>query len=149
MVILRERCFAMMAGDDQDFVVLNSKDIQGFNKEGVLPLSTEEISEIQSWLEPTDYAAKSSEYGKHSTSHLAGTGTWIFQTSQYQLWHNSERSALWIKAIAGAGKSVVAATITPKFASEERVPVLYFLFRHIVTATRSLSLSFATTCPNY
>lgn len=79
------------------------------------------------------YKATSSEFGKHCSSHLDGTGSWIFQTDQYQQWHDSNRGALWIKAIAGAGKSVISAAFITKLAKEEDVPVVYFFFRHIIS----------------
>lgn len=116
--------------------MLDASDIQGFNEKGLLPLANENLLKVQTWLEPTDYAATSSEYGKHCASHLNGTGAWIFQTEQYLQWHNSDRGGLWIKAIAGAGKSVIASSFTSKLATEEEVPVLYFFFRRIISANQ-------------
>lgn len=44
---------------------------------------------------------------------------------------------MWIKAIAGAGKSVLAASLASKLATEEEeVPVLYFFFRRIISANQ-------------
>src|ERR1700712_4474898 len=136
MLALHQHCSTKMATEDQGFVVLDASDVQDFNEKGVLPLPAEKVVGIQTWLPPPDYAASSSEYGKHCASHLAGTGTWISQTNQYQQWRNSDRGALWIKAIAGAGKSVIAASLISKLAVEEQVPVLYFFFRHIISANQ-------------
>ena len=122
-----------MAIDDNDFVVLGDADVGDYNTEGTLPESPETIQKIQKWLQPTDFAADSSEYKKHRTSYVAGTGNWIQETETYQAWHKSSESAsLWIKAIPGAGKSVFAAMIADKLAQTEKVPVLYFFFRQII-----------------
>ena len=127
----------MMASNEHDFVVLGAKDIQDFNDGGLLPLVSEDIDKIQRWLLPTDYSADSSEYGKHLASYLPGTGNWILETENYTRWHDSsEIGSLWIKAIPGAGKSVYAAHLASKIASQESVPVLYFFFRQIITANQ-------------
>ncbi|KAF4629093.1 hypothetical protein G7Y89_g9055 [Cudoniella acicularis] len=124
----------------------DSKDIEQYNTEGILPQTPEDIAKIRKWLQPTDYLADSSEYKKHLNSYLRGTDSWIQQTEIYQKWRDSrEHGALWTKAIAGAGKSVFAAMITDKLATEEKVPVLFFFFRQIVATNhhpKSLAVDF-------
>jgi len=49
------------------------------------------------------------------------------RTKAYQKWRVSpDHGSLWMKAIAGAGKSVIAATIAAELAQGESVPVLFF-----------------------
>ncbi|MCJ1255632.1 hypothetical protein MMC24_003449 [Lignoscripta atroalba] len=123
--------------DEQDFVILGDKDVEDFNDAGLLPQSPENIRKIQQWLQPTDYSAESSEYGKHLASYVAGTGTWIEEAEEFKKWHDSPGyGALWIKAIPGAGKSVFAALLASKFATTEKVPVLCFFFRQIITTNQ-------------
>ncbi|KAF4628947.1 hypothetical protein G7Y89_g9203 [Cudoniella acicularis] len=127
-----------MAHDDQDFVVLEDKDLADFNIAGLLPQSSGTLDQILKWLEPTDYAAESSEYNKHLASYVPGTGLWIQESDQYQEWfHSLTHGALWIKATAGAGKSVVATHITSLLAAKESVPVLSFYFRQIISTNRT------------
>lgn len=97
--------------------------------------SDTKIQDIKNWLQPTDYLGDASEYKKHLKSHVPTTGDWIKQTAEYQLWHDSlDHGSLWIKAVAGAGKSVLTAALVSQLAETERVPVLFFFFRQIVAA---------------
>ena len=126
-----------MSSEEQEFVLLENKDVQDFNEDALLPLSDKDLEDVNAWLQPTDYAAESSEYRKHLASHLPGTCNWIQQTQDYKDWHDgSERGCLWIKAVAGAGKSVAAAMLALNFAKQERAPVVYFFFRQIITANQ-------------
>jgi ATP/maltotriose-dependent transcriptional regulator MalT len=63
----------------------------------------------------------------------------MFQESgQCQEWLNSDCGALWIKATAGAGKSVVAAHVASLLTAKENVPVLsFFFFRQIIATNRT------------
>ncbi len=118
-------------------MVLRAEDVQDFNNEGLLPLSSKDIDKIQQWLQSTNYSADSSEYRKHLSSYLPGTGNWIQDIENYMRWHeSSEIESLWIKAIPGAVKSVYAAHLASNIASQETVPVLYFFFRQIITANQ-------------
>jgi len=126
-----------MSHEDQDFVVLDTQDLADFNTAGLLPQSSETIDQILEWLQPTDYAAESSEYNKHLASYVPGTGIWIQESSQFKEWLNSSPGALWIKATAGAGKSVVAARIASLLAAKGSVPVLSFFFRQIIATNRT------------
>ncbi|KAJ5833328.1 Ankyrin repeat-containing protein [Penicillium riverlandense] len=85
---------------------------------------------IKEWLEPTDYDSEASEYKKHLASRVPGTGDWIYDTAEYQRWLSSG-TPLWIKAVAGAGKSVLAASLISTLA-QRGGPVLFFFFRQII-----------------
>ncbi|KAK2759100.1 hypothetical protein FQN54_003199 [Arachnomyces sp. PD_36] len=108
----------------------------------IIPQSPETIARIRKWLQPTDYMAEGGEYQRHLNSFVPGTASWIEHTEEYREWHESPNyGALWIEAIAGAGKSVFAAVIASKLSEEilddqtgEKAPVLFFFFRQIVVA---------------
>ncbi|KAJ5091685.1 hypothetical protein NUU61_006555 [Penicillium alfredii] len=110
--------------EDQDFVVVEQPD--------ELP----EIAELVVWLHPTDYLGEFSDFQKHLHSHVQGTGEWIEQTTQYQQWHDSPiHGLLWLKAVAGAGKSVLAARLIAHLQhTESNTPVLFFFFRQIIAS---------------
>ena len=126
-----------MSSEEGEFVVLDRTDVEDFNEDSLLPLSTEALRTVRAWLEPTDYLADSSEYCKHLNSHLPGTCDWIQESPNYREWYDgSEKGCLWIKAIAGAGKSVAAASLASRLASRGTTPVLFFFFRQIITANQ-------------
>jgi hypothetical protein len=104
---------------------------------GVLPQSPKVISDIKKWLQPTDYLASSSEYNKHLSNYTPGTGSWIQKTAVFRKWHDSPTNgSLWVRGIAGAGKSVLAAMIAQDLTQTERVPVLSFFFRQIIATNQ-------------
>ena len=76
-------------------------------------VSEEAIKVIYNWLQPTKYdIASSSEYLRHVAAQAPGTELWVRQSSQYQTWRDSQdQGTFWIKAIPGAGKSVLAASL--------------------------------------
>lgn len=123
----------MGSSDESDFVVLAGKDLTDYNDAGYLPQGQETLAEIRAWLSPTKYLSENSEYRRHVNSYLKGTCHWFQNSDAYQEWHDNHGvGALWVKAIAGAGKSVLAATTAARLAEEEQVPVLFFFFRQIV-----------------
>ncbi|KAI1654378.1 ankyrin repeat-containing domain protein [Daldinia decipiens] len=101
-------------------------------------LSPEDLEEIRNWLKPTDYLAESGEFRRHLSSQAPGTGLWICETDEYKKWHDSsEHGSLWIKGVAGAGKSVIAASVVNHLRTSEDCPVLFMFFRNIVAANFS------------
>lgn len=118
-----------MDSPEHDFVVLGDKDVAGTDATGLLPLPLDQIEEIRTWLQPTDYSTESSEYKRHFLSSAPGTGTWK-REPQYQEWKTSKiNGTLWMKAIPGAGKSVIAARLVSDLSQDDRVPVLHFFLR--------------------
>ncbi|KAF9870565.1 ankyrin repeat-containing protein [Colletotrichum karsti] len=121
------------SGDDEP-VILTRDDVSDFNEDNILPQPAETLDEIRKWLHPTAYDDESSEYNKHISSHLAGTGQWLLASPVFQTWHSiDQHGLLWIRGIPGSGKSVFAATLIHHLA-QEGVPVLYFFFRQIIDA---------------
>lgn len=99
-----------------------------------------DVERINAWLNPTKYNAPSSEYRRHLSSQSPGTGEWIRETKQFKQWFSSDsHGSIWIKAVPGAGKSVVAASMTDSLAREHggSAPVLFFFFRQIIESNRT------------
>jgi len=109
-----------------DVVMIDAQDVD------ILPQSTAVIASIRSWLNPTQYTDDGSEYQKHRSSHLQGTGQWAIDSPIFQEWREShDQGILWIRGIPGAGKSVHAANLIQHI-SQDGCPVLYFFFRHTI-----------------
>ncbi|TEY39691.1 hypothetical protein BOTCAL_0454g00020 [Botryotinia calthae] len=97
-----------------------------------------DLDKIIKWLNPTDYLAPSSEFNRHASSKARDTGEWIRETSQFKQWHSSaDHGSIWIKAVPGAGKSVLAASMAQSLSANESVPVLFFFFRQIIETNRT------------
>jgi hypothetical protein len=97
-----------------------------------------DIQKIVTWLKPTDYFASSSEFKRHASSKALDTGEWIRETPQFDQWHSSDyHGSIWIKAVPGAGKSVLAASMVESLSGKESVPVLFFFFRQIIESNRT------------
>lgn len=116
----------MSGSENEDYVFVDERALCD-------PPSPELVAELRAWLKPTDYLGDSSDFKKHLNSHVPHTGEWLPQTSQYQQWHDGTAGTLWLKAIAGAGKSVLAARLISQLqTTENKTPVLFFFFRQIV-----------------
>ncbi|OKL55527.1 hypothetical protein UA08_09214 [Talaromyces atroroseus] len=114
----------VIMSDSDDFIIVERPDLSS------------EIPRLSAWLQPTAYRDDSSEFHKHLSSRVPGTGNWIVETPEYQTWHNTDtHSILWIKAIAGAGKSVLTASQIAQLQQiEPQAAVLFFFCRQTVTA---------------
>ena len=124
----------MAQSDSDDFELVDSLDVA----RSILAEKKPDLAKIRGWLAPTKYAASSSEYRRHLSSQAPGTGEWIRETSQFDQWHSSsDHGSIWIKAVPGAGKSVVAASMVESLAQKESAPVLYFFFRQIIETNRT------------
>ncbi|ORX94358.1 ankyrin repeat-containing domain protein [Clohesyomyces aquaticus] len=121
-------------GEWTDAVVLRYEDLLDFNEGNILPQPPEAIAEVRAWLQPTEFAGEGSEYQKHLSSRLSGTGEWVSASGTYVKWHDGDtHGMLWARGIPGSGKSVIAASLVHQLLREE-MPVLYFFFRQIVDA---------------
>ena len=119
-----------MSSPEHDFVLVSAKDLTEPD------LSQEDISQIRSWLSPTDYTAAGGEYSRHLSSYTPGTDFWTTDASYRDWLESTDRGTLWIRAVPGAGKSVAAARLISQL-SGEGVPVLFFFFRQIITSNRT------------
>lgn len=97
-----------------------------------------DLAAIRTWLNPTDYLASSSEFNRHASSKAPETGEWIREASQFEQWHSSvDHGSIWFKAVPGAGKSVLAASMVQSLSAHENAPILFFFFRQIVETNRT------------
>src|ERR1700760_4037891 len=121
--------FRMKASDSEEFEIVDSLDVA----QDIVADKKPDLAKIKAWLRPTDYAAVSSEFNRHLSSQSPGTGEWIRETDQFNQWYSSDtHGSIWVKAVPGAGKSVVAASMIDSLARNESVPVLFFFFRQII-----------------
>lgn len=90
-----EESVDLETGDDA--VVLGDEDLSGFNQDNILPQPQEDVAKSRSWLQPTDYDSKDSEFEKHRTSRADGTCQWLLNSGTYKLWEsvNNDR-LLWV-----------------------------------------------------
>ncbi|RBR24477.1 uncharacterized protein FIESC28_02673 [Fusarium coffeatum] len=90
------------------------------------------LERLHTWIKPTKYEGDGSELEKHASSHLEGTGQWLFDSPVFQQWHDgSEHGILWIRGVPGAGKSVLAAKLV-RHLTLGKYPVFHFFFRHSI-----------------
>ncbi|KAK6525247.1 hypothetical protein TWF694_005393 [Orbilia ellipsospora] len=128
---------ASSSGAEDDVVVLGRDDINDYNEDNILPEPADVQKSIREWLDPTRYDDSDSEYKKHSSMHLAGTGSWLPASEAFLKWHSSQDDGLlWIRGIPGSGKSVFAAQLVGQLKRENH-PVLYFFFRQIIDANHN------------
>ncbi|KAH0430166.1 hypothetical protein CcaCcLH18_05870 [Colletotrichum camelliae] len=121
-----EKLRSLFAKDEP--VIVTQDDVRDYNEDNILPQAPETLAKIREWLQPTGYDDDSSEYKKHLSFHLDGTGDWLLSSPSYRTWHDSsDDGLLWIRGIPGSGKSVFAASLIHHLVQED-VPVLYFFF---------------------
>ncbi|KAF3805193.1 hypothetical protein GCG54_00010470 [Colletotrichum gloeosporioides] len=121
---------SLFAKDDP--VILAHDDVRDYNEDNILPQMPETLTRIRQWLQPTGYDDDSSEYKKHLSFHLDGTGDWLLSSPSYRTWHDgNDDGLLWVRGIPGSGKSVFAASLIYRLVQED-VPVLYFFFRQTI-----------------
>ena len=96
------------------------------------------VEELRRWLQPTEYLSPGNEYSKHLRSFIPGTGDWLRDSEVFRSWEDdSDKGCLWVRGIAGSGKSVFAAATAKALAETQdsdglNAPVLFFFFRQIV-----------------
>ncbi|RDW66045.1 hypothetical protein BP6252_09680 [Coleophoma cylindrospora] len=88
---------------------------------------TKEIREILDWFGPVNPALKHQEFRKE---YQEGTGYWIFKTPEYRRWAELQNSGLWIYAIPGAGKTILASLIIETMSRTRTKGFAYFYCRH-------------------
>ncbi|KAH8714742.1 ankyrin repeat-containing domain protein [Ilyonectria robusta] len=124
---------------DDNTVLIRRADVSDFNPGNILPEPAAVLGDITSWLKPTEYDDDGSEYQKHISFRLPGTGDWVYSTDEYRQWHDGpDPGIFWVRGTPGSGKSVLAASLIKKL-SQEECPVLYFFFRHTIAANNNPS----------
>ncbi|MCJ1380882.1 hypothetical protein MMC17_003991 [Xylographa soralifera] len=81
------------------------------------------LQKIRDWISPT-----SSEHSHQAALNLyqRGTGQWVFDLPEYKNWIEDKNSALWVYAIPGAGKTILASLIIKNLLSSQGVGTAYF-----------------------
>lgn len=69
---------------------------------------SEETRQVIAWLSQVDSGAQLSD---HLRQRQEGTGTWIFDTDQYQTWLASDQSTLFCPGVPGAGKTIATSIV--------------------------------------
>ncbi|KAJ5369033.1 Ankyrin repeat-containing protein [Penicillium cataractarum] len=77
---------------------------------------------------PTDSLSSSGYFNRNVRCRADGTGSWIFDTPEYNSWHDGDlQNVLVIDGPSGTGKSVLAASIMDRLQKTEGdVPLLFF-----------------------
>ncbi|RDW89683.1 hypothetical protein BP6252_01715 [Coleophoma cylindrospora] len=88
---------------------------------------SKEMKECLEWLAPVNAAQKHQEF---RNEYQEGTGKWIFERPEYQKWLNSTNGGLWIHAIPGAGKTILASLIIETLSKELPPGTAYYYCRH-------------------
>jgi hypothetical protein len=96
LLVLRTMAQSPCIGEEA--VVIGPHDVLGYNEDNILPQHHDTILQIRTWLQPTDYDGRDSEYQKHLASHLPGTGIWFLDSDIYRKWHDGdEHGMLWAR----------------------------------------------------
>lgn len=89
-------------------------------------LDKKEDLEVLSWLTPTDYAARQSDFIRLRQS---GTGQWLIDSPEYQQWIGTKGEVLFCPGIPGAGKTVLVSIVVDhlfhKFQADDSVGISY------------------------
>jgi hypothetical protein len=111
----KSTCILTLAADELsairevlDITKLSSKvlaEIKSNSEKLVQFYQSKETKEILQWFGPVNPAFKHREFRKE---YQEGTGYWIFDTSEFVDWMQSKNSSLWVYAIPGAGKTILA-----------------------------------------
>ena len=82
--------------------------------------------EILDWLTPVDYGPQQSDYLKRRQR---GTGQWLLDSAEYQIWLGAGMQTLFCPGIPGAGKtiltSIVVDDLNTRFLPDQNVGIAY------------------------
>lgn len=80
---------------------------------------------MERWLRPSDPSinANLARGFRHE-----GTGAWLLESLAFQEWHSGSRRHLWLKGLAGCGKTVLSATILDHLEKRKDCLILSFFF---------------------
>jgi hypothetical protein len=59
---------------------------------------------VLNWLTPTDYSTQQSDY---ISRRQAGTGQWLLDSPEFQMWMQADKQTLFCPGIPGAGKTIL------------------------------------------
>lgn len=90
---------------------------------------------IERWLSPPD---QSINFNQAKKLRHDGTGAWLLQTPVFESWHSGLRRHLWLKGLAGCGKTVLSTTVLDHLTKRNNCPILSFFFDFSDTAKQTL-----------
>ncbi|RDW72765.1 uncharacterized protein DSM5745_07937 [Aspergillus mulundensis] len=71
-------------------------------------IDQQKVAQLNQWLSPVNAAAN---HNSATKLRQAGTGTWFVDGQPFQDWLSRDNSFLWLHAIPGAGKTILASTV--------------------------------------
>lgn len=80
---------------------------------------------IRRWLSPPD---QSKNFNHAKKLRHEGTGAWLLRDSVFETWHSGSRRHIWLKGLAGCGKTVLTTTVLDHLAKVKNGPILSFFF---------------------
>jgi Cdc6-like AAA superfamily ATPase len=101
-------------------------DIHGGIKEVLARQHSQEQQAILNWLTPIDYTPQQNDFIKQRQ---AGTGQWLLDSAEFQMWLYADRKTLFCPGIPGAGKTILTATViddlNTRFADDPTIGIAY------------------------
>ncbi|KAF8550275.1 hypothetical protein OG21DRAFT_1499908 [Imleria badia] len=100
--------------------------------------SAKKLEDILKWLDSLNCAEK-----QQTTASLRQQDTcqWLFDTTQYKTWRDSESSFLWLRGKAGAGKSILASFVIDSLQASQRKGEILVFFYCVFRNKRSTNAS--------
>jgi len=86
----------------------------------------EEDQAILNWLTPIDYATQQEDF---ISRRQEGTGQWLMDSEEFQIWLKTDKQTLFCPGIPGAGKtiltSIVVKELTTRFSNNPTIGIAY------------------------
>ncbi|KAJ5318963.1 Pfs NACHT and Ankyrin domain protein [Penicillium brevicompactum] len=92
------------------------------------------IDKIKRWLSPPD---QSTNFNHAKKLRHEGTGAWLLKDPVFESWHLGSRRHLWLKGLAGCGKTFLSTTVLDHLAKVNNGPILSFFFDFSDTAKQT------------
>lgn len=90
---------------------------------------SEHRDDVLNWLSSTNYASQQHDYFRNRQP---GTGQWLIDSNQYQMWLSTSKESIFCQGIPGAGKTVLTSMVidqlTTKFHNDMDTGVAYIYF---------------------
>ena len=87
------------------------------------------------WLAPPDASTNANQARK--LRHV-GTGAWLFENPVFRAWDSASRGHLWLRGLAGCGKTVLSATVLDHLTKKNDAFILGFFFNFGDTAKQTV-----------
>jgi hypothetical protein len=81
---------------------------------------------ILDWLTPVNYASQQNDF---ISRRQEGTGQWLLESEEFQIWLNTNKQTLFSPGIPGAGKTILTSIIvdelTTQFSNDPTIGIAY------------------------